>query len=212
VTSSYRFENWILRTLDRHGPQDLRSLLWLLQSDPEFGYLPLNDQAFESKLRSWLVENSRSCETGLVRREGYKWFSNVTDITPQVELPRLSQAQPWLSIGHGNESVYGLFHPRAMHQSRLEGSNYYPVKIGRTRRHIASRIFELQTGSVHELQLGILIKTNDSVHVEKFIHSAFKGCRLKILQMQSEWFLTSLDEIRRFVLQELQGSLDTWAS
>ena len=196
-------EAWVLRVLDCYGPQDLRSLLWLLESDPEFGHIPMNDNAFESKLRVWLKANSESHEDGLIRREGYKWSSNMRRVDSRIDLPRLTQYQPWVSLGQGSEYVYGLFHPTTMHKSRLEGLSKYPVKIGRTRRDITSRILELQTGSYQMLQLGILIRTTDSIATERAIHAAFKGCRLKILELNSEWFLTSINEIRDYFLQEL---------
>jgi hypothetical protein len=201
-------EAWVLRVLDCYGPQDLRSLLWLLESDPEFGHIPMNDNAFESKLRVWLKANSECHGDGLIRREGYKWSSNIRNLDPRIDLPRLTQYQPWVSLGEGSEFVYGLFHPASMHKSRLDGLSKYPIKIGRTRRDITSRILELQTGSYQKLQLGILIRTSDSIATERTIHAAFKGCRLKILELHSEWFLTSLNEIRDYFLQE-KGSQST---
>jgi hypothetical protein len=197
------FAAWILRVLERNGPQDLRSLIWLLESDPEYGHIPLNDETFESKLRIWLIDNSTSQDNGLVRREGYKWSSNGKEVTSQINFPRLQPNQPWLSVGHGDESVYGLFHPRSMQNCRSQGSTNHPIKIGRTKRDVSSRIMELQTGSFQELQLGILIKTDDSIEMETKIHFALRGRRLRIIGQQSEWFLTSLMEIRDICQGEL---------
>ena len=75
-------------------------------------------------------------------------------------------------------------------------------KIGITRRAVAKRVKELQTGNPNVLEL---VTTYDSIHgtrLEAVLHRSYP-------QVHNEWFCLSIDEVLGFknMCQKIEGTL-----
>lgn len=196
--SSTLLANWILRTLHAVGPQKLSSLLGLLKSDPYLGYMALRDESFESKVRVCINRFSSDPECYFAIDSRYRWRALVEAIGRiELEPPivRLSPSTPWLNVGHGTESVYGLIIPRTIRDNYRQGLANYPVKIGRTRRPIVQRVLELQAGNHLDLHIGIVMLTSNASSLEALIHKSLEHRKLNGLSSQSEWFQTNLEDL-----------------
>jgi len=194
---------WILRTLDQQGPQDFGDLMKLLKSDPEFGYVPLGDSSFESKLRSCLSTYSQANDQLFIQAFNYKWKAFKEATETQLDIPRKARAAAWLTLGQGHELVYGIFCPQTMRESLKSKISCYPIKVGRTSRPISERLIELQTGNFMDLQIGILIKTDSSQEVERYLHSQLIHRKISSNASQNEWFLTSLEKLSNLYCEYL---------
>ena len=82
-----------------------------------------------------------------------------------------------------------------MRESLKSKTSSYPIKVGRTNRPIGERLIELQTGNFMDLQIGILIKTESSQEVERYLHSKLLHRKISGKSSQNEWFLTSLEKL-----------------
>jgi len=167
----------------------------LLKSDPIYGFLALRDSHFEAKVRASLLDNSGDKSKLYVQGFDYKWdafSSGSIEIQNFLTLPRSS---PWLELGYGSETVYGIFFPSIMRENLINQGTSYPVKIGRTARPLAERLFELQTGNFQDLYVGLAIHTNAGSALEKYLHNLLGHRKIMGTGSQSEWFLTSLDTI-----------------
>jgi hypothetical protein len=186
---------WVLRTLTLQGPQAFASLLSLLRSDPEYGYIPLEDKYFEARLRQCLAIYSREPENYFSLSLNYDWEAIRPPFNEELDIPLKMNGQAWISIGEGRESVYGIFSPKTIRESHQMKIGSYPIKIGRTERPISERLVELQTGNFMDLQIGLVMKTNQSRELEKYLHSQLSHRKLVGKSSQSEWFLSSLEAI-----------------
>ena len=188
----------------RYGPQDFRSLLSLVESDDRFGYLSLRHSNMEQLLRECLTYYSDNEDQKFKLTFGYKW--HPTKIATEIQKVNLeiSRSTPWISRGIGEEYVYGIFSPKQMSEALQSGNNWYPIKVGRTRRAISTRLRELQTGSFQDLQLGLVIRTDCSVQLETFLHRKLQDRKLCENSSQSEWFLTSLVELDQLTSLEAE--------
>ena len=186
---------WVLRTLNCHGPQDFLGLLGLLKSDPDYAYVPLNDKYFEARLRRCLTLYSQEPENYFWLGFNYKWTAIKVQPQQELDIPRKANSQAWLSVGKGRESVYGIIFPMTVRESHQMQIDSYPIKIGRTDRPISERLVELQTGNFRDLQIGLVINTNYSRDVERYLHSQLSHRKLLGKSSQSEWFLSSLEAV-----------------
>ena len=186
---------WVLRTLTLQGPQDFAGLIGLLKSDAEYGYIPLSDRHFEARLRYCLGLYSQDPERMFIQKLNYKWDVLKQDLLQDLDIPRKANGEPWITIGKGRESVYGIICPKTMRESYYSKVLSYPIKIGRTDRPIAARLSELQTGNFLDLQIGLVIKTNYSRDLEKYLHTHLSHRKLLGQSSQSEWFFSSLENV-----------------
>jgi hypothetical protein len=185
----------LVSILLREGPQDFRGLHQILQSDSEYGYLAFQTPSFEQEMRECLKFYSLKHSPKFIMSFGYKWIA-VQSSTYISELNlKINQDSPWIELGAGEESVYGIFSLKLMSDGRRHGNSWYPIKIGRTSRNVSNRLRELQTGSFLDLQLGIRVKTSDCVELEKVIHGHLNHRKLCTDSSQSEWYLSSIEEI-----------------
>lgn len=180
----------------REGPQDFKRLHQILQSDCEYGYLAFQTPYFEQEMRECLKFYSQKHSPKFTMSFGYKWIA-VQSSTYISELNlKTNQDSPWIELGTGEESVYGIFSLKLMNDGRRHGNSWYPIKIGRTSRNVSNRLRELQTGSFLDLQLGIQVRTSDCVELEKTLHGHLNHRKLCADSSQNEWFLSSIEEIR----------------
>jgi hypothetical protein len=196
---------WILRILQSEGPQDFSALMLLLKSDTSYGYLALRDPHFEAKVRSSLRDNSRGKFQFFIQGYDYKWHALSLQQVFMEDSHKIPRHIPWLEMGNGNETVYAFFFPKTMRESLLENRNSYPIKIGRTSRPLASRMFELQTGNFLDLQAGLAIHTESASKLENYIHKILNHRKVHGSGSQSEWFLTNLEYVATQCKDELKA-------
>lgn len=213
--SSTLLADWILRTLHAEGPQKLSSLLGLLKSDPDLGYMALREESFESKVRACINRFSSDPECYFAIDSRYRWRA-LGEVRGSMELEpsivRLSPSTPWLSVGHGTEAVYGLIVPRTIRDNYRQGLANYPLKIGRTSRPIAKRVLELQAGNHLDLHIGIVMLTSNAPYLEAFIHKSLEHRKLNGLSSQSEWFQTNLEDLTNLFYLSAENQLPEAAS
>ena len=196
---------WVLRKLFIDGPQDFQELLLSLKFDPQFGYLPLSQPKFETYLRECLKRYSEGVKPLFYQTFNYEWDLISNQSEHNLEMRILQRHEPWLEVGVGNELVYAIFSPNKLFEAYITKTFVYPIKIGRTNRSIATRINELQTGSYNQLQVGVVIHTDNSKNLEKHYHSVLEHKRIHKYK-QSEWFLSSLDRIKSIYFEWLNLS------
>ena len=193
----------LVEILLREGPQEFRGLLSLVVSDDRYGYLSLRHANMEQLLRECLMYYSENENQKFKLTFGYKWHPTKRAAELQNVDLEISRSTPWISRGMGEEYVYGIFCPKQMSEALQSGNNWYPIKVGRTRRAISTRLRELQTGSFQDLQLGLEVRTDYSVQLETFLHRKLRDRKLCESSSQSEWFLTSLEELERLTSLEM---------
>jgi hypothetical protein len=186
---------WILRVLQIEGPQGFLELMALLKSDPEYGYISLRDPQFEAKVRSSLLDNSGEKSQLFVQSFDYKWHAFRSEKMQEMDGYLIPRNKPWLELGHGPEIVYGIFFPSTLRESVFSQTASYPVKIGRTTRPLGERLFELQTGNFLDLQIGLAIHTHSASTLESNLHEILGHRKIHGTGSQSEWFLTSLENV-----------------
>lgn len=179
----------------REGPQDFRSLCFLLKGDCDYGYLSFQIPNFDQQVRDCLKLYSNGLSPKFLMSFEYKWQALPSaSYISELNL-RKDQSSPWLKIGTGLSNVYGIFSRKLMSERISHGSVWYPIKIGRTSRDVADRLRELQTGSYFDLQLGIQIKTDNSIELEKYLHSRLSHRKVPSEASQNEWYFSSIEEI-----------------
>ena len=203
--SATSLPRWILRILQSEGPQDFLGLLSLLKSDPKYGYIALRDPQFEAKVRSSLLDHSNQNFEYFIQGFDYKWSAFSTEIIDELESYSIPRNRPRLELGFGSETVYGIFFPSMMRETFRNQATSYPIKIGRTTRPLAERLFELQTGNFLDLQVGLAIHTDSASSLENYLHKLLDHRKINGNNSQSEWFLTTLE----FVAHNCRSQLVT---
>jgi hypothetical protein len=183
----------VLRVLECHGPQDFGTLIKRLRHN-QLGPHFFAENFLESKLRQTLSDLSTRESPLVVQGEGYLWKVTQSIQVQRFQLQGGLPNQPFFSLGEGDECVYGLFYPSDLDAWLKSGENRMPIKIGRTRRSIAIRRLELQTGSYTTLEVGFLIHANASLKLEKLLHDQLLHYRRNHAR-RSEWFQSTFDEI-----------------
>jgi T5orf172 domain len=103
--------------------------------------------------------------------------------------------RPEKEVGVGNECVYLYFNPNDRRLAELEGRDVWECKIGRTSNADATtRILSqgIRTALSRLPTLGLIIRTDDSLALEKALHSSFRLIGAEVPDSPGdEWFLTS---------------------
>lgn len=196
---------WILRILQCEGPQDFTELMGLLKSDSSHGYVPLRDPQFEAKVRTALLDHSGETSQLFIQAFNYKWHALSSMSFENRECYTIPRNKPWLEIGYGPETVYGVFFPSTMRENIKSKCASYPIKIGRTARPLPERMFELQTGNYLDLQVGLAIHTESASILENYLHDLLGHRKIQGGGSQSEWFLTNLEYVARHSKSKLEA-------
>lgn len=202
VLTAEKLATWTQRTLEVEGPLTFPRLLSRLSCDSRYGFFALRASNIETFLRNSLAQYSSESNRLFSINHNYEWYvNNNQEVICSGNLESLPRSQAWLEMGKGRELVYGLFSPIQMERSWNDGAENYPVKIGRTSRPIMRRFLELQTGNYFELQLGVVIGTDTSSKLEKYIHTQLKHKQIVQNGRETEWFYTNLLSIRNLAKQ-----------
>lgn len=110
----------------------------------------------------------------------------------KIEKPYISTLK---TIGSGSEFVYAYGFPSQ------KAGDAWPCKIGRSKRNPIWRIIDQQASMQERPEIWLMIKTDNSRHVERLLHIALADRRLPTFGR--EWFSTSPDAIE----QHLAGNI-----
>lgn len=100
-------------------------------------------------------------------------------------------------LGEGKSAVYLYYYDSYKEKAKLSGKDVWECKIGRSETDPLQRVFSQAGTSFPEMpHIAIVMKCNNSNHLENAIHSILKT-RNQWLESApgTEWFLTSPDEI-----------------
>jgi len=199
--TGYALRQMIQWTLHFEGPLDYSRLSNVLCAHPGWGRTLVSLDYFESSIRAAIATSashgaiSFDCELG-------KWVSLEP---PESSHPTISfserPAEPWLQLGVGPQFVYCLFDPVERYRLAINGSDRWPMKIGRTSRCLDLRLNELQGGVLRRLSIGISISTFDSSTLECQIHEHMNSAHLAAAGTSTEWFWSNFLEIQDLYYQ-----------
>ncbi len=102
-------------------------------------------------------------------------------------------------IGEGEESVYLYFNPNDRRLAELEKRDEWECKIGRTEGSVSARVLDqgVRTALSHTPIVGLLIKTLDSVTLERALHASLRLADQTVEDSQgAEWFHTSPTRVK----------------
>jgi hypothetical protein len=167
----------------------------LLKSDSLHGYIALRDPQFEAKVRASLLDHSGEKSQLFIQGFDYQWHALSSKSFEMKDCYTIPRNKPWLELGYGPETVYGVFFPSTMRESIKSKCTSYPIKIGRTARPLAERMFELQTANFLDIQVGLAIHTESAPILENYLHDLLGHRKIQGSSSQSEWFLTNLEYV-----------------
>lgn len=139
----------------------------------------------------------RMCKRGEIEKVAFATYrkseSHRTD-SECGEPKHGGELKPIKVIGEGTESVYVYYAPYMKELAELKGQQTWLCKIGRTSGLATDRIYAqgVRTSMMAEPVVGLVIKTNHSVLIEKTLH-----CVLTYFKCWStgcpgdEWFITN---------------------
>ena len=108
-----------------------------------------------------------------------------------------SNLEPERTIGFGKSSVYLYYYPQYQESAESKGEKVWACKIGRTMYSAADgRIRTQATGLPESPKIGLHIKTDKDVKIERIIHDILKVRGKHITDAPgTEWFVTSPNEV-----------------
>ena len=111
------------------------------------------------------------------------------------DLSQLSAADS--EIGQGSQVVYAFYLPTYRRLSEADGAEGWPIKVGMTTTSVSQRMAAHQTALPESPRLGLVIRTDSAGLLEKIIQGVLtlRGRRSEAAG-GSEWFITTIDEIR----------------
>lgn len=178
---------WILRM---EGPLSRSQLVRAVLNSP--GWAPLLDCVSSPEQLVNLALGGVSEPYGRAYWAASGWATNEIVGGPRP-LPLAGEYQP-LEIGAGSESVYVAYLANDRYRAALADQDVWPLKIGRTKRDVKTRISELRAGSMRPLVLGLTVKTDSSATLETRLHRDLWPRRIS--GGGAEWFSSSVKEIR----------------
>jgi len=109
-------------------------------------------------------------------------------------------------IGYGSEYVYVVYSKFMRFESILTNKSFWPLKVGKT-NNLKKRVKQLSESGPNSLMIGLAIRSDTPLQLERVIHSELKrnGQAIKLAHRQ-EWFWSNIHQIKnihnRFVLKE----------
>ena len=148
------------------------------------------------------MQLSEETATELINAVAEKHSINLSDLKGSLTLRRKnmipnSDLDPEKAIGSGKSSVYLYYYPQYRESSESKGEKVWECKIGRTIHGEADgRIRGQATGLPESPKIGLHIKTDKEVKIERIIHDILEVRGKHIEEAPGrEWFLTSPSEV-----------------
>jgi len=183
-------------TLFVEGPLNHQSLVEALSANPDWGQQISKSGHVEVRVRQTISAASESGRIIFEQASG-KWLTLYPPVNayPVAQHP-VSDAQPWIDLGAGRESVYCLYSSSERYRLAVNGGKRWPIKIGRTRRSLHHRLSEVQSGMRDALIVGLRMRSNSSNDLEAYLHRSLTHSRVESNARAREWFWSNLDEIQ----------------
>lgn len=148
----------------------------------------------------WLSKRMRLREdtiTELINAGAEKHGIDLSELKSRKNIIPNSDLEPEKTIGSGNSSVYLYYYPQYRESAESKGEKVWECKIGMTRHGEADgRIKGQATGLPETPKLGLHIKTDKEVKIERIIHDILEVRGKHIAEAPgTEWFLTSPSEV-----------------
>ncbi|MYJ09608.1 MAG: GIY-YIG nuclease family protein [Gemmatimonadetes bacterium] len=108
--------------------------------------------------------------------------------------------EPTTIVGSGSGNVYLYYYPKYKADASKNNSPVWECKIGSTKGdpyHRVKEQIDKKTGLPEDGVIGLIIKTDDYVDVEKRIQNVLVAENRKVDSPGKEWFLTSPNEVKR---------------
>ena len=104
------------------------------------------------------------------------------------------------TVGEGESVVYLYYFPTYRLYAEETGKGSYPCKIGRTEGSVDVRIdSQVGTALPEKYEIGLTIKTDNPVGMEKMIHRALDAANRRIEDVPGqEWFSTNPEQVLEF--------------
>ena len=99
-------------------------------------------------------------------------------------------------IGYGSEYVYVVYSKAMRLEAILKSKDNWPLKVGKT-NNLQRRIVQLSESGPNSLTIGLVIKSDNPMRLEKAIHNklTMNGQAIEIAHRQ-EWFKSNLGQIK----------------
>ena len=99
-------------------------------------------------------------------------------------------------IGYGSEYVYVVYSKAMRLEAILKSKENWPLKVGKT-NNLQRRIVQLSESGPNSLTIGLVMKSDNPMSLEKAIHSKLimNGQAIELAHRQ-EWFKSNLGQIK----------------
>lgn len=203
----------VINALNKFGPLTIDQLIELVECEnstyqfgPNFGLLnQLQQCVYELiSLINYLDYDPNSGKFSVLRTLnleppaihpakqiiGTESFSSVTASDMQFE-----------KIGYGLDYVYVVYSKAMRLEAILKGKETWPLKVGKT-NNLKRRIVQLSESGPNSLIIGLVIRSDNAIALEKIIHKKLtgKGQAIKMAHRQ-EWFESNLSQIKNIYYQ-----------
>ena len=135
-------------------------------------------------------------------KEQYRLIVFGSDALPTFEKAKAThEATAEVTLGEGEQSVYGWYLPTYRELAELKGEAHFPVKVGRTTKAVPYHRLTAHLGTSPEKpKLGFLWRTDNAELWEKVLHIKLRQRGQHMTEaLGNEWFWTNPQELREIV-------------
>jgi hypothetical protein len=127
-------------------------------------------------------------------------LSDINPINQVVSTETFSKFKPsdmrFEKIGYGSEYVYVVYSKAMRLEAILKSKDNWPLKVGKT-NNLQRRIVQLSESGPNSLTIGLVMKSDNPMRLEKAIHKklTMNGQAIELAHRQ-EWFKSNLGQIK----------------
>lgn len=203
----------VINMLTKFGPLTIDQLVELVECEnstyqygPNFGLLNKLQQClyeltslvnyldYEANSGKFSVSRTLNLESSKIGSApqiiGTESFSSVTASNMKFE-----------KIGYGSDYVYIVYSKAMRLEAILKGEEIWPLKVGKT-NNLKRRIVQLSESGPNSLIIGLVIRSDNAIALEKIIHKklTMRGQAIEMAHRQ-EWFKSNLSQIKNIYYQ-----------
>ena len=124
------------------------------------------------------------------------WRLNFDGMATEREQEIKAQSDAEISVGTGDQAVYGWYLPAYRHLAERDGAEHFEMKIGRTVNDPVSRVGTTANHAPERYRMGFLLKDDDSSSWESILHAVLTLMGRKVDGAAGdEWFRTNPEEL-----------------
>ena len=204
---------WVLEVMQRDTRYSHSELLKLItQAHHESGGRESDDSS--SGLRLMSVLDDLVEERYLILVEGghysdyseWRWerIADPSSILPLKEAQTAFEATAEVTVGHGQQSVYGWYLPAYRTLAAIKGHARWPMKVGRTRLSSMARMRDHIGTAPEKPKLGFLLKADRAKVGEALLHIVLDERKQNISEaLGKEWYMTNPEELKQIVTTKM---------